>query len=116
MTFKVDENLPVELAEDLRGLGHGCDTVVGEGLCGAPDPVVVEAARAEGRVLLTLDKGIADIVRYPVHGHAGVVLFRPDSAGRRAVLLFVRARLSEVLEMPLAGRLTIVGPSRIRVR
>ena len=116
MTFKVDENLPVELAEDLRGLGHGCDTVVGEGLCGAPDPVVVEAARGEGRVLLTLDKGIADIVRYPVHGHAGVVLFRPDSAGRRAVLLFVRARLSELLEMPLAGQLTIVGPSRIRVR
>jgi hypothetical protein len=36
VTFKVDENLPVELAEDLRGLGHGCDTVVGEGLCGAP--------------------------------------------------------------------------------
>ena len=84
MTFKVDENLPVELAEDLRGLGHGSDTVVSEGLCGAPDPVVV--------------------------------LFRPDSAGRRAVLSFVRARLSELFEMPLAGRLTIVGASRIRVR
>jgi predicted nuclease of predicted toxin-antitoxin system len=116
VTFKLDENLPVELAGDLLGLGHDADTVVSEGLRGATDPVVVEAARAEGRVLLTLDKGIADIVRYPVHGHAGVVLFRPDSAGRRAVLSFVRTRLSALLEMGLMGRLTVVGPTRIRVR
>jgi hypothetical protein len=43
-------------------------------------------------------------------------LRRPDTSGRRAVVAFVRERLSEVLEMDLSGRLTVVGPSRIRFR
>jgi len=31
-------------------------------------------------------------------------------------MAFVRERLHKVLEMELAGRLTVVGPSRIRFR
>lgn len=116
MNFKTDENLPTELADDLRELGHDADTVLGEGLCGAEDPAVVEVARASDRILFTLDNGIANVRRFPASEHAGVVLFRPDTSGRRAVLSFVRTRLSEVLQMELAGRLTVVGPARIRFR
>jgi hypothetical protein len=43
MNFKIDENLPTELADELRQLGHDADTVYGEGLAGAMDPEVVEA-------------------------------------------------------------------------
>jgi len=114
--FKPDENLPLELAEDLRALGHDADTVVSEGLGGSDDRLIVEASRAQDRVLLTLDKGIANVVRFPLGDHGGVVLFRPDTAGRRAVLSFVRARLSDLLVMELRGRLTVVTPSRIRIR
>ena len=49
MKFKLDENLPVELMTDLRGLGHDADTVTGEGLRGAADPAVVDAAFAADR-------------------------------------------------------------------
>jgi predicted nuclease of predicted toxin-antitoxin system len=114
--FKLDENLPVELVTDLRGLGHDVDTVIDEGLRGAADPAVVDAAFAADRILFTLDKGIANLQRYPIHQHAGVVLFRPDTSGRGAVIAFVRERLNKVLEMDLTGRLTVVGPSRIRLR
>ena len=90
MRFKLDENLPVELAVEMRGMGHDTDTVAAEGLCGEPDPTVVEAASISNRILLTLDEGIADARgEWPV----GVVLFRPDSAGRRAVLRFVVERI-----------------------
>jgi hypothetical protein len=65
---------------------------------------------------MTLDKGIASLLQYPVHEHGGTVLFRPDASGRREVLLFVRSRLENLMEMELAGRLTVVGPTRIRVR
>jgi predicted nuclease of predicted toxin-antitoxin system len=75
--FKIDENLPVELARELRLPGHDADTVADEGLIGACDAVVVEAAFREGRILMTLDKGIASPIQHPVHTHAGVVLFRP---------------------------------------
>jgi predicted nuclease of predicted toxin-antitoxin system len=54
--FKIDENLPVELVTDLRRLGHDADTVADEGLRGAADPVVVDAAFASNRILFTLDK------------------------------------------------------------
>lgn len=116
MKFKLDENLPQEFADDLVRLGHEADTVQAEGLVGADDTAVVQAARASGRILMTLDKGLASLLQYPVHEHSGIVLFLPDSLGRRSVLSFVRARLSILLDMELSGRLTVVGPSRIRVR
>ena len=116
MKIKLDENLPVELLTDLRASGHDADTVAAEGLRGAADPTVVDAALAADRILFTLDKGIANLQRYPIHQHAGVVLFRPDTSGRGAVIAFVRERLREVLEMDLAGRLTVVGGSGIRYR
>jgi len=114
--FKIDENLPGELAGELRNLGHEADTVFDESLAGVKDPVLMEAASKENRILLTLDKGIANLEQYPVERHAGVVLFRPARSGRRSVLIFVRERLPELLELDLRHRLTIVGPTRIRVR
>ena len=116
MRFKLDENLPLGLAEDLRRLGHEADTVEDEGLQGASDPVVVEAAFQDKRILLTLDKGIANIHRYPASQGAGVVLFRPDTVGRTAVATFIRERLDELLASDLPGRLAVVGTSRIRFR
>jgi predicted nuclease of predicted toxin-antitoxin system len=116
MKFKLDENLPQELADDLVRLGYDTDTVVQEKLAGARDSEVVEAAGRAGRILLTLDKGVASLLQYPVHSHSGVVLFRPDTSGRGATSKFVRSRLSILLEMKLVGRLTVVGPNRIRVR
>jgi predicted nuclease of predicted toxin-antitoxin system len=116
MRFKLDENLPREFADDLVRLGHEADTVHGEGLVGADDAAVVQAARASGRILMTLDKGIASLLQYPVYQHGGIVLFRPDVSGRRSVLSFMRSRIENRTEIELAGRLTVVGPTRIRVR
>ena len=65
MKFKLDENLPAELASDLRVLGRQGDTVFEEGLAGAADRVILAEAQTEGRVLLTLDKGIANLQEYP---------------------------------------------------
>jgi predicted nuclease of predicted toxin-antitoxin system len=114
--FKIDENLPVELVADLHLAGHDADTVLDENLAGATDLVVVAAALGEGRILLTLDKGIANLLKYPVDTHAGVVLFRPGASGRAAVLDFIRSRFAELLILDLANRVTVVSEGRIRVR
>jgi hypothetical protein len=98
MNFKIDENLPTELADRSQR------------------PSSCRGRARLDRILFTLDNGIANIVRFPVDELADVVLFRPDTSGRRAVLSFVRTRLSELLQMELACRLTVVGPSRIRFR
>ena len=116
MKFKIDENLPNELMVDLRNLGHDADTVFGESFAGAEDSVLLAVAWTEKRILLTLDKGIANLQQYPPEQHSGIVLFRPVRSGRQSVLAFIRERLPELLRLDLRDRLTVVGPTRIRVR
>ena len=116
MRFKIDENLPVEVAEALRDLGHEADTVEDEGLAGAVDQAIVAAARIDARILLTLDQGLADSVRFPAATHAGLVLFRPGSLGRKKVVDYVLSRLPALVRLNLSERVTVVTDERIRVR
>jgi predicted nuclease of predicted toxin-antitoxin system len=116
MRFKLDENLPTELAGDLRRLGHAADTVADEGLCGSPDQVVLPTAAADGRVLLTMDKGIADVRPVPGTSGHGVVLLRPGKCGRGAVLAFSRHVLPTLLGLDLPGHRVVVTARGIRVR
>ena len=116
MRFKLDENLPVELLDDLRAASHEADGLRDEGLIGAPDDVVLDLARRERRVLLTLDKGIADVRAYPPQAHAGIVLFRPPAAGRGTTLLFVRRHLASLFERDLTGRLLVITDHGLRLR
>ena len=116
MKFKIDENLPGEIAADLRGFGHEADTIGEENLCGALDVDVLTRVRAEARVILTLDKGIADVRAYPPDQYAGIILFRPRAQGRDAILTFVRQHLPGLLRFDLKGRLYVVSDSGIRTR
>lgn len=116
MKLKLDENLPAELMTDVRSLGHEIDSVSDEGLEGAPDNVVLAKARDEGRVLLTLDKGIGDIRAYKPTDYAGIVLFRTPGSGRGATLAFVRQHLARVLGFDLHGHLLVITERSIRTR
>jgi hypothetical protein len=114
--FKLDENLPAELLDDLRAAGHEADGLRDEELSGAPDAAVLDLVRREGRVLLTLDKGIADVRAYPPERYAGIVLFRPPSAGRGTTLSFVRRHMASITERDLAGHLLVITERGLRLR
>jgi predicted nuclease of predicted toxin-antitoxin system len=116
MNFKLDENLPVELLTDLHATGHQAQSVHEEGLPGAPDPAVMEKVQSEHRIFLTMDKGIANARVYPPEHYAGIILFRPRSAGRGTVLTFVRRRLPMLLQADVAGHLLVVSERGIRIR
>ena len=116
MRIKLDENMPVELRDDLRALGHDADTVPDEGISGAPDSLILDRVRSEGRMLWTMDKGIADVRQYPPHLYAGIVLFRPSSLGRGEVLVFARQHLKQILAIKLSGKLLVIGESSLRLR
>lgn len=116
MKLKLDENLPSELLDELRSAGHEADSVREEGLAGAGDPVILERAKAEGRVLLTLDKGIGDVRAYPPSEFHGIVLLRPPSSGRAATLTFARNHLPPLLALDLRRRLVVVTERGVRWR
>jgi predicted nuclease of predicted toxin-antitoxin system len=116
MRFKVDENLPAELVADLRAAGHDADTVSDQGLTGASDMMIMARVGVEARAMLTMDKGIADVRRYPPDQNAGIVLFRPKTTGRHSTLAFVRQHLPALLQSNLTGRLFVVSETGIRIR
>jgi hypothetical protein len=114
--FKIGENLPVELVMDLRGLGHDADTVVDEGLRGAADPAVPDAAFAADRICArsTTASPISSATRFTNMPEWSCFDLTPRDEVPSSRLC--ASGYTKVAEMDLTGRLTIVGPSRIRFR
>ena len=73
MKFKIDENLPVEIAALLRDAGYEATSVVDQGLGGSADPDIAAVCRHEDRALVTLDMDFADIRTYQ---HSGLIVLR----------------------------------------
>jgi len=113
--FKVDENLPEELAQLLREAGWDCFTVYDEALAGEDDPTIEEICEAEARILVTFDRGFANLKT----SHAslpGFIVFRLRNQDKRNVL-HVAVRVVQMLALrPLENELWIVHENRIRIR
>ncbi|MGH3144834.1 MAG: DUF5615 family PIN-like protein [Rubrobacter sp.] len=116
MKFKVDENLPVELTEELRGAGHEAVTVAEQQLVGSSDLDLSEVCRSEDRVLVTLDLDFADIRTYPPEDYPGIIVLRLVRQDKFYVLDVFRRLLKVIGREPLDGRLWIVEENRIRIR
>jgi len=116
MQFKIDENLPDELASLLRSEGWGTSTVEEQQLSGTLDPQLARICRAEERVLVTYDRGFSNIKRYELQGSPGIIVFRLRRQDT-PYLLGVAARLVIALrEREPRNELWIVRDTRIRVR
>lgn len=86
MKIKLDENLPRSLASHLVLLGHEVHTSYEEGLAGASDSMIWEAAQREGRFLITQDLDFSDARLFVPGSHHGVLLIRLREPSRRALL------------------------------
>jgi predicted nuclease of predicted toxin-antitoxin system len=114
--LKLDENLPHDLATALRAGGHDVHTVVDEQLAGESDPAVVAAATDEGRLLLTLDRGIGDLRRYPPGSHAGVLVLRPVAQDPKSILSLIQRLVRTHPLDELRGCVVVVEPRKVRIR
>jgi predicted nuclease of predicted toxin-antitoxin system len=114
--FKVDENLPQEIAELFHTAGFDADTVVNEGLKGAGDDVIAKAIQSERRALVTLDTDFGNIRAYPPEDYWGVIVLRPAYQDQRTA----RGRLTRLVpvlrERTPEHELWIVEHDRIRFR
>ena len=116
MRVKLDENLPRDLVGALTARGHDVDTVVDEQLGGQPDPVVVQAATEAHRMVITLDRGVGDIRRFPPGTHAGVLVLRPASQDPASIVALID-RLLDAHELDDFDRcVVVVEPQRVRIR
>ena len=116
MDFKIDENLPVEVADLLTRAGHTATTVLDQRLGGEADADIALVCQREKRALVTLDTGFADIRVYPPERYSGLVVLRLRWQEKPHVLDVVSRVMPTFLTEPLARRLWIVEETRIRTR
>lgn len=86
MKFKIDENLPVEVASMLREAGYDAMTVVDQGLGGHVDSNIAEVCKSEGRALVTLDLDFSNVQVYPPEEYSGLVVLRVRQQDKPHVL------------------------------
>ncbi len=116
MKIKLDENLPRSAKPVLAAAGHDVDSVEDEGLAGADDPTVSEAATAAERLIITLDRGFGDTQRYPPGSHAGILVLRvDDQSAASACATLTEVVASSDLEK-LSGCVAVYRKGELRVR
>ena len=116
LKFKVDENLPVEVAALLVTAGHDALTVPDQQMGGRPDPDVANVCQHEGRVVVTLDLDFSDIRTYPPANYPGIIVLRLSRLDKHRVLSAVHRLLPTLSQEPLGGKLWIVDETTVRIR
>jgi predicted nuclease of predicted toxin-antitoxin system len=109
-----DENFDRTVIQALRHSGHDV-RAIGETNAAAPDELVIEIARNEGRVLLTEDKDFGDLVYNRAQPSAGVILFRRFARMSRDAKSRTVVEAVEELGQSVAGKFVVVEPGRIRI-
>ena len=116
MKVKLDENLPLQIAVELRARTHDVQTVGEEGLTGRSDADIWQAAQREGRILITQDLDFSDTRKFQPGTHHGIVLILLQSPSRQNLI----ARANELFEAEeisgWAGCFVVATERKIRVR
>ena len=116
LRFKLDENLPREAATLLRNAGHDVHDAIEENLGGSADQKIMDACRAESRILITLDLDFSDIRLYPSGEHKGIWVLRPHQQSISSTLGLLESALRVIDTEPAEDRLWIAQPGQVRVR
>jgi predicted nuclease of predicted toxin-antitoxin system len=116
LKFKVDENLPAEIAILLVDAGHDALTVPDQKLGGRGDQILADACRQEGGAVVTLDLDFADIRAYPPADYAGIVVMRLWRLEKHHIIHTLQRLLPAFEQEQRSGKLWIVDESTVRIR
>ena len=115
-SVKIDEDLPSAITQTLRTAGYDAVSVTEQGMSGWKDDALWQVVQAERRLLVTADKGFADIRVHPPGSHSGVLLLRPDRESIPTILNLVEQVLAACGLEDLAGTVTVASPRSLRIR
>jgi predicted nuclease of predicted toxin-antitoxin system len=116
MKFKIDENLPVEVAILLKDSGYDAHTVHDEGMTGANDDKINSRCKSEDRILITLDLDFSDIRNYPPESNPGIIVIRTVKQDKKFILQIISELIFVIKTEPVQQKLWIVEEDKIRVR
>ena len=115
--FLVDEDLPRSLVRVLRDAGQEADHVIDRGLRGQPDGSIFDHAMTNEMVLVTGDLGFANVLRFPLGSHHGIVVTRfPNELSTATMNADIVRALGDLSDEEFRGNLVILEPGRVRLR
>ena len=115
--FLVDEDMPRSTAVVLRQAGHHAEDIRDVGLRGCSDQEVFNYAQSRRAILVTADKDFANVLRFPLGRHSGIIVVRvPDVLPTKRVNEELLRALTELEGQKLEGALIIVEVGRIRIK
>ena len=113
--FKIDENLPVEVANLLTENGYDAKTVLQENLAGTPDNNISIICQREKRTLVTLDTDFADIRMYPPQNYSGLIILRLKRQDKSNLLKVIKRLIPLLQDEQLECHLWLVDEKRVRI-
>jgi len=116
MNFKIDENLPVEIAELLKQAGYGASTVFQQNLAGTSDSNLAAVCMAEKHAIITLDTDFADSRSFPPDTFHGIIVMRLNRQDKLHVIEVFRRVMSLFDKETIEGHLWLVEENKIRIR
>ena len=114
MRLLLDQMVDEDIAVELRRCGHDVIRVCEVGMSTADDDQILEKAKHENRILITLDEHFGDWVVLPLSRHAGVIRVKavPTTSGN--ILMRLLPFLTEYSHRKFANYLVILKESGVR--
>ena len=116
MKFKVDENLPKEIAQRLIQSGHDALTVSDQHMIGSKDDYLNDVCFNENRVLVSLDTDFAQEIEYREKDFMGAIVMRLHFQSKSHILSVFENVIGHLDKEPLEGNIWIVDEHRVRIR
>ncbi len=114
MRFLVDMPLSPKLAEYLRQQGHDAVHASDIGLSFSPDTVILENAKAQGRVIITADLDYPRLLAQAGDCGPGLILFRGGNYSEQQAKELLIWALKVIPENELPNSLVVIDKKRIR--
>lgn len=116
MRFLVDEDISYKTANFLADIGYDARHVRDVGLKGKKDEEIIEFARANGLVLITMDSDFSDIRKYPPGTHSGIIRVRLRYPSVPIVNKILKNLLIKIKDLDIKGCLVVVDSYRFRIK
>ncbi|MDI6732255.1 MAG: DUF5615 family PIN-like protein [Candidatus Margulisbacteria bacterium] len=116
LAFLIDEDLPRSTARELIKAGYRAFDVRDVGLRGKGDNEIFSYCQANKMVLISADLDFANIIRFPINSHGGIIVLRfPNEISNDMANKELLASLNNLKEAEICGRLIIVEPGKTRL-
>ena len=117
LKFVVDEDLPRSTTRLLKDQGYVVLDVRDCGLRGKTDEEIFEYAQRQEAIILTADRGIGNMLRFPLGTHFGIVVVHfPNEISTTDLNIQIWRALNALSEEDLLKNLVIIEPEKIRIR